>query len=198
MCVFLKRNIFMRLEESISIKVEYGSQNPYEVVEKESDSPKLNLWRGLIYNQIIKPLFFTESTITADIYLDMLKHSVVPQLEEFQPWVVFQQDGAFPHWGLMVRDFLNKTFPHRLIGRTGPTPRLPRSSDITPLDLFLWVYVKDRVYRTPVRDIKTLQSQIINALATVNEEMLENTLRKIEYRLGIFRATNGAYVEVHE
>ena len=94
----------MHPEKSISITFEYGSQNPCEVVEKERDSPKLNVWRGLIHNQIIKPFFFTESTITADIYLDMLKHSVVPQLEEFQPWVVFQQDGALPHWGLMVRD----------------------------------------------------------------------------------------------
>ena len=39
----------------------------------------------------------------------MLKHYVVPQLEEFQPRVVFQQDGAPPHWGLIVRDFSNET-----------------------------------------------------------------------------------------
>ena len=25
---------------------------------------------------------------------------VAPQLEEFQPWIIFQQDGAPPHWGL--------------------------------------------------------------------------------------------------
>ena len=74
----------------------------------------------------------------------------------------------------------------------------PRSPDITPLDFFLWGYVKDRVYRTPVRDVETLQSRIIEVLATVNEEMLENTWRKIEYRLDILRATNGAHVEVYE
>ena len=51
---------------------------------------------------------------------------------------------------------------------------------------------------TPVRDIETFQSRIINVLATVNEEMQEKTRREIEYRLDIFRATNGAYVEMHE
>ena len=63
-----------------------------------------------------------------------------------------------------------------------------------PLRLFCGGYVKDSVYRTPVRDIETLQPQIINVLATVNEEMLENTWRKIEHRLDILRATNEAYV----
>ena len=176
----------------------WGSQNPCEVLERERDSPKINVWSGLMHNQIIGRFIFAESTITANIYLDMLKHYVVPQLEEFQPRVVFQQDGAPPHWGLIVRDFLNETLPNRWIGRSGPTPWPPRSPDITPLDFFLWGYVKDRVYRTPVRDVETLQSRIIEVLATVNEEMLENTWREIEYRLDILRATNGALVEIYE
>ena len=67
-----------------------------------------------------------------------------------------------------------------------------------PFRLFLWGYVKDRVYRTPVRDVETLQSRIIDVLATVNEEMLKNTWREIEYRLDILRATNGAHVEVYQ
>ena len=176
----------------------WGSQNPCEVLKGERDSPKINVWCGLMHNQIIGPFIFAESAITANIYLDMLKHYVVPQLEEFQPRVVFQQDGAPPHWGLIVRDFLNETFPNRWIGRNGPTPWPPRSPDITPLDFFLWGYVKNRVYRTPVRDVETLQSRIIEVLATVNKEMLENTWREIEYRLDILRAINGAHVEVYE
>ena len=176
----------------------WGSQNPCEVLERERDIPKINVWCGLMHNQIIGPFIFAESTITANIYLDMLKHYVVPQLEEFQPRVVFQQDGAPPHWGLIVCDFVNETFPNRWIGRNGPTPWPPRSPDITPLDFFLWGYVKDRVYRTPVRDVETLQSRIIEVLSTVNEEMLENTWREIEYHLDILRATNGAHVEVYE
>ena len=34
--------------------------------------------------------------------------------------------------------------------------------------------------------------------STVNEEMLKNTWREIEYRLDILRATNGAHVEVYQ
>ena len=58
--------------------------------------------------------------------------------------------------------------------------------------------MKDRVYRRPVHDVETLQSRIIDVLATVNKEMLENTWREIEYRLDISRATNGPHVEVYK
>ena len=62
---------------------------------------------------------------------------VAPQLEEFQPCIIFQQDGAPPHWGSHVRRrFLDATFPNRWIGRDGPTPWPPRSPVIAPLTSF--------------------------------------------------------------
>ena len=76
-------------------------------------------------------------------YLNMLELYVAPQLEKFQLWIIFQQGGAPSRWGSDVRLFLDATFPNRWIGRDGPTPWPPRSPDITPLDFFLWGYVKD-------------------------------------------------------
>ena len=90
----------------------WGSQNSYEVVKKERDSSKLNVWQGLMHNQIIGPFIFAESTITVDIYLEMLKHYIVLLLVEFQPWVMFQQDCTTPQWNLMICYFLNETFPN--------------------------------------------------------------------------------------
>jgi hypothetical protein len=58
----------------------------------------------------------------------MLELYVAPHLEEFQPWIIFQQDGAPPHWGSDARRFLD-----------GPTPWPPRSPDITPLTSFYGV-----------------------------------------------------------
>ena len=77
----------------------------------------------------------------------MLELYVASRLEEFQPWIIFQQDGAPPHWGSHVRRFLDATFPNRWTGRDGPTPWPPRSPDITPLDFFLWGYVKAKCSR---------------------------------------------------
>ena len=76
--------------------------------------------------------------------------------EEFQPWIIFQQNGGPPYLGSHVRRFLDATFPNRLIGRDGPTPWPLRSPDITPLDFFLWGYVTDKVFSTPVPDVTNL------------------------------------------
>ena len=93
--------------------------------------------------------------------------------------------------------FLDATFPNRWIGRDGPTTWPPRSPDITPLDFFLWRYVKDKVFSTPVPDITDLKARITDAFATITEDMLENTWREIDYRLDVLCATKGAHVEVY-
>ena len=67
----------------------------------------------------------------------------------------------------------------------------------TNLDFFLWGYVKDIVYRTQVRRITDLKQRIINAIATIDEAMLQRTWLEIDYRLDVLRATNGAHVEVY-
>jgi len=92
---------------------------------------------------------------------------------------------------------LDATFPKRWFGRDGPTPWPPLSPDITPLDFFLWGYVKDKVFSTPVPDITNLKARIIDALATITEHMLENTWIEIDYRLDVLRATKGAHVEMY-
>jgi len=99
--------------------------------------------------------------------------------------------------GFRFNQLLDVTFPNRWIGRDGPTPWPPRPPDITPIDFFIWGYVKDKVFSTPVPDITNLKTRITDAFATVTEDMLENTWREIYYRLDVLRATKGAHVEVY-
>ena len=66
-----------------------------------------------------------------------------------------------------------------------------------PLTSFLWGYVKDKVFSTPVPDITNLRARKTDAFAKVTEDMLENTWREIDYRLDVLRATKGAHVEVY-
>ena len=144
---------------------------------------------------VIGPFFFHERTITAEVYLDLLTEYVALQLIDSQSTIIFQQDGAPPHWRLRVRQFLNETFSDRWIGRDGPISWPSRSPDITPLDFFLWLYVKDIVYRTKVRDITDLKQRISDAIATIDEDMLERTWQ--EYRLDVLRITNGVHIEMY-
>ncbi|GFX28172.1 uncharacterized protein TNCV_424991 [Trichonephila clavipes] len=58
----------------------------------------------------------------------------------------FQQDGTACHTARATIDLLKDTFGDRLISRFGPLNWPPRSCDLTPLDYFLWGYVKSLVY----------------------------------------------------
>jgi hypothetical protein len=53
---------------------------------------------------VVGPFSFAERTITGDIYLDLLEQFVFPQVDnterENASGVVFQQDGALPHFSL--------------------------------------------------------------------------------------------------
>nr|CAI5818942.1 unnamed protein product [Callosobruchus analis]CAI5820136.1 unnamed protein product [Callosobruchus analis]CAI5820142.1 unnamed protein product [Callosobruchus analis] len=85
----------------------------------------------------------------------MLSEWLIPQLEEKVPDFVFQQDGALPHWNNSVRKYLNEYLPRRWIICAGVNDVpfllwLPRSSDFTTCDFFLWGYVKDTVFEPPL------------------------------------------------
>ena len=175
----------------------WETENSHITMEMERDSPKVNVWCGLLCSKVFGSFFFEEKTITANIYLDTLTEYVTPQLEEFQPHVFFQQDGVPPHWGINVREFLDKKFPARGIGRGGPMAWPPRSPYTTPLDFFWGGYVKDVMYRTKVKDISDLKERKTAAVEAIDEEMLKRTWTEIEYRFDILRATNGAHIEIY-
>ena len=56
----------------------WGSENPHATRELQRSSPKVNLWCGFMCNRIIRPFFFHEAPITADVYLDLLTEYVAP------------------------------------------------------------------------------------------------------------------------
>ena len=66
-----------------------------------------------------------------------------------------------------------------------------------PFDSFLWGYVKDKVFSTPVPDITNLKARITDDFATITEYTLENMWREIDYRLAVLRTTKAAHVEVY-
>jgi hypothetical protein len=63
------------------------------------------------------------------------------------------------------------------------------------LDIFFRGYVKNQVFRPKDGSVIQLRARLNNAVASLTPEFLENTLREIEYRSDILRATNGAHIE---
>jgi hypothetical protein len=90
----------------------WGSKNPHQVIKHTRDSPSLNVFCVLSKQNAFWPLSFAECTVSGIVYLDMLEEFLTPILEEEGPDdMLFQQDGALPHFHKEVTDFLNRKFP---------------------------------------------------------------------------------------
>ncbi|GBN34600.1 hypothetical protein AVEN_230528-1 [Araneus ventricosus] len=117
----------------------------------------------------------------------------VPQFPEA---VIFQQNGAPPHYGSIVREFLDTTFPQRWIGRGAVMTWPPRSPDIAPLDFYLWGYVTQHVCSERINDINHLKQRITDVIQSVTPDVLTRVWEELDYRLDVCSTTNGAHIEL--
>ena len=165
-------------------KVTYAYQNPHIVIQKKLKSPSLCVWAAVFSGGIIGPYFFN-STVNQENYLDMLGDYLLPEMHSkgLLPGVFFQQDGAPPHWGRSVRDWLDETFPGTWIGRGGPIPWPPRSPDLTPPDFYLWGYLKSKVYARTPETIPQLKKIIEEEMRAIPLEQIQRSCRAVHRRL---------------
>ncbi|GFT63639.1 uncharacterized protein TNCV_870761 [Trichonephila clavipes] len=104
----------------------------------------------------------------------------------------FQQDGATCHTARSTIDLLKDTFGDRLISRFGPVNWPPRSCDLTPLDYFLWGYVKSLVYADKPQTLDHLEDNIRRVIADIRPQMLEKVIENWTSRLDHIRASRGS------
>jgi hypothetical protein len=68
--------------------------------------------------------------------------------------------------------------------------------DLTPLDFFLWEFVKYLVFVPPLpANVAELRTRITAAVAGVTPEMLRSEWQDIDYRWDVCRITSGSYIE---
>lgn len=151
----------------------WSDENPHAVVEARHQIRfSLNVWMGILGDRLIGPVFLP-NRLTGAAYHDFLVNTLpgllddVPLNQRAQHW--FMHDGAPPHFAVAVREHLNRTFNARWIGRGGPVGWPPRSPDLTPLDYFLWGYLKSLVYATPVDDLDELRQRIEQGCQTIRQ-----------------------------
>lgn len=116
-----------------------------------------------------------------------------PNLTDERLW--FQQDGAPPHYAAIVRQYLDRIFPGRWIGRRGAIEWPARSPDLTPLDFFLWGHLKSRVYIQKPNNIEDLKERIREEIRNITPEMLHNVRDETYHRLGCCQHLNGTHIE---
>ncbi|GFW62095.1 DUF4817 domain-containing protein [Trichonephila clavipes] len=103
----------------------------------------------------------------------------------------FQQDGTTCHTARATIYLLKYTFGDRLISRFGPVNWPPRSCDLTPLDYFLWGYVKSLVYADKPQTLDHLEDNIRRVIADIRPQMLEKVIENWTSRLDYIRARRG-------
>ena len=146
----------------------------------------LNVWAGIIGEYIIGPYFF-DTPLTGQKYLRFLEQSLTDLLDNVdlttrrKMW--FQHDGAPVHYDRRVRNLLELRFPQRWIGPGSAIAWPPRSPDLTPLDFFLWGYVKEKVFSSQPTSIEDMKERISNAFKCVTLETLMNVQADIKRRI---------------
>ncbi|GFV79261.1 uncharacterized protein TNCV_71291 [Trichonephila clavipes] len=122
----------------------WSEANPQVYVETPLHPEKLTVWCALWAGGIIGPYYEGHNvTVNGDRYRAMITNFFIPELNNHDIQELWcQQDGATCHTARATIDLLKDTLGDRLISRFGPVNWPPRSCDLTPLDYFLWGYVK--------------------------------------------------------
>lgn len=137
----------------------------------------VNVWGGIHQGKILGPEFL-HSRMNGESYLGLLTGPIanilaeVPLAQLRGMW--FQHDGAPPHIARSARKELSREFPNRWIGRFGPRGWSPRSPDLTPLDFFLWGYVKGRVFDCECDTAEEMRARISTVFRELNMRSAED------------------------
>nr|XP_015839914.1 PREDICTED: uncharacterized protein LOC107398877 [Tribolium castaneum] len=144
----------------------WADANPHAVfVNHTQQNFRINYWMGFLGNHLLGPWRLPD-ILTGQEYLSFLENHL-PELLEDLPladrvdmW--FMQDGAPPHYAVDVRQWLQQHFAGRWIGRGNEAPHFwpPRSSDLNPLDFYLWGTIKQEVYKIPVENLEDLMARV--------------------------------------
>ncbi|GFX55712.1 DUF4817 domain-containing protein [Trichonephila clavipes] len=106
----------------------------------------------------------------------------------------FQPDGATCHTARTTIDLLKDTFGDHRISHFGPVNWPPRSCDLTPLDYFLWGYIKSLVYADKPQTLDHLEDNIRRVIADIRPQMLEKVIENWTSRLDYIRASRGSHM----
>ena len=139
------------------------------------------VWCGITSSRIVGPYFFEDAngnaeSINGDQYKQMIREYLLPEMRNMNVEnIFFQQDGATAHTTRESLEVLSEIFPHRLISRFGDAPWPPRSTDLSPLDLFLRGYLEEKIY---IEMPDTMQELKLNITQEMNS-IAPDTLSKV-------------------
>ncbi|GFT93279.1 uncharacterized protein TNCV_2220381 [Trichonephila clavipes] len=157
----------------------WSEANLQVYVETPLHQEKLTVWCALWAGGIIGPYFFKNDeghNVTVNGDWSCGSNKTAQHITQLVP----------------QSDLLKDTLGDRLISRFGPLNWPPRSCDLTPLDYFLWGYVKSLVYADKPQTLDHLEDNIRHVIADIRPQMLEKVIENWTSRLDYIRASRGS------
>lgn len=167
-----------------------------------SDRRKLSVWAGICGNGTLVGPYFFDGNVNGRSYLQMFDTYALPNLQRFYPVLLnsvwWAQDGAPAHRTRIVTNRLRQIFGRNVIAIGHNTEWPARSPDLTPLDFFLWGYLKGKVYQTPPTTLADLRRRIQDACTQLRQTpFIQNSVREMRRRSVLCIQRNGHHVEGH-
>lgn len=167
----------------------WATENPHQLVETSLHPLKVGIWVGMSRRRIIGPIFFYD-TITAARYRGIL-NEFFNQLHDDElenGW--FQQDNAPAHTARDTHHYLTEFYDDRLFNLWPP-----RSPDLTPLDFYLFGYLKNRIYRNRLHNLQELEAAIVHEINNITQNDLHNVFENLKRRVNICLQQNGHHFQ---
>lgn len=178
----------------------WADTNPHEVHQKQLHPEKVTVWCGFWSGGIIGPYFFENEngssiTVNGERYREMINNFLWTKLDGMDTddmW--FQQDGATCHTARATLDLLHQRFGDRVISRGGNVDWPPRSCDITPLDYFLWGYLKSRVYANKPESLDDLKVNIADIIQEIQPNLCNRVIENWTSRVRALQRSRGGHL----
>ena len=177
----------------------YAQENPRWVRQVDIQHRwSLNVWGGIINNNVIGPFFF-EERLNGERYRRFLRDYLPTSMEdvdlETRRLMILQHDGDPAHFHRNAREYLNNWLGNRWIGRGGDISGPARSPDLTPQDFFLWRCVKQKVYQEMPTTAEDMKTRIRTAFRSITCQMLNRVKEHFVRRLQICIEEDGDIFE---
>lgn len=179
----------------------WDDANPHEIHQMAMHPQKVTVWCGLWAGGIIGPYFFENEdgvaiTVNGERYRSMIRNFLWPRLDDMNfrnMW--FHQDGATCHTAQTTIDILHERFEGRVISRRGDVNWPPRSCDLTPLDFFLWGFLKSQVYANRPQTTGDLKMNITHAIAQIQFDLCARVVENWTARMHATQRSRGGHLD---
>lgn len=174
----------------------WSTRNPHFFTETPLHPRKIGVWAAISQRRLVGPFFFGGRLTSLRYRQELLTPFINSLMDDELAEGYFQQDGARIHTTRDALNFLMEFFEDRIISLNMPIIWPPRSCDLTPCDYFLWPYIKNSIFSTPVVDMQDLEQRIINKFEEINNspDMLQNVFRSFRNRITLCLNEDGGHV----